>query len=51
MLANDIEKFGGYIDPKLNIYITKYGAWMSNCSKITPNSSKKEKEKYLNKYH
>lgn len=51
MLKESLHEFNGYIDPKLNIYITKYGARMSNCSQITPNSSKKEKEKYLNEYH
>ena len=31
MIMSDLHSFGGYIDPVLDIYITNYGAYMSDC--------------------
>lgn len=48
MLMSDLQSFGGYVHPELNIYITNYGAYMSNCS-LNTNSSDEEKKFELEK--
>ena len=48
ILLLDLQSFGGYIHPELNIYITKYGAYMSDCL-LNANSSDEEKKSYLAK--
>lgn len=48
MLQDDLNSFGGYIHPDLNIYITNYGAYMGNCS-LSINSNEEEKQKELSK--
>ena len=48
MLQEDLNSFGGYIHPDLNIYITNYGAYMGNCS-LSINSNEEEKQKELSK--
>ena len=50
MLMSDLQSFGGYVHPELNIYITNYGAYMSNCS-LNTNSSDEEKKSELGKDH
>ena len=54
MLMSDLQSFGGYIHPELNIYITNYGAYMCNCS-LDVNSTDEEikselSESYYQKY-
>lgn len=46
MLEHDINAFGGFTYKRLNIYITKYGAYMGNCS-LKNDCSEEEKKKYL----
>lgn len=50
MLAEDINRFGGYIEPNLNIYITKYWAWMSGCW-LKNNATEEEKKNFLISYY
>lgn len=47
MLGESIHDFGWYIEPNLNIYITKYGARMTNCGSLKLDSTEQEKEQYL----
>lgn len=54
MMASALNEFGGYVHPELNIYITDFGAWMSNCS-LEKECSEEEKgrklsEKYWQEY-
>ncbi len=50
MIMSDLHSFGGFIHPRLDIYITNYGAYMSDCS-LNANSSDEEKKSELaNKY-
>ncbi len=46
ILRSDLQSFGGYVHPVLNIYITNYGAYMGNCS-LNTNSSDEEKKSKL----
>ncbi len=48
MTATALRKFAGYVHPELNIYITYFGAWMSNCS-LEKKCDEEEKEKVLSK--
>ncbi len=46
----DLTSFGGYVDAVLNIYITKYGAFMCNSS-LGHDSSEEEIKAYVDKYY
>ena len=46
MMATALSEFGGYVHPELNIYITNFGAWMSDCS-LGKECDEEEKEKKL----
>lgn len=48
ILMADLNSFGGYIHPELDIYITNYGAYMGNCS-LDANSSEEDKKAELSK--
>ena len=54
MMATALSEFGGYVHPELNIYITNFGAWMSNCSLgkecDEEEKGKKLSEKYWQEY-
>jgi len=47
MMATALSEFGGYVHPELNIYITNFGAWMSNCCLLGKECGAEEKEKTL----
>lgn len=46
VMTTAVSEFGGYVHPKLNIYITNFGAWMSNCL-LGEECGEEEKEKEL----
>ena len=46
MMESSLSEYGGYVHPNLNIYITNFGAWMSNCS-LDLDASNEEKQKEL----
>ena len=47
MMESSLSEYGGYVHPNLNIYITNFGAWMSNCLSLDLDASNEEKQKEL----
>ena len=50
MFMSDLDSFGEYVNPELNIYITKYGDYMGNCSLNTNSSDEEKRTEFSSNY-